>query len=691
MESEAKASPKITFNRRDVLDKGHYGVVFRGLFDGLEVAVKRVLHEYAPIISNENEFLQLNHPNIVRLLAIEDTEEFRLYAFNLTVGNLDDFCRGIYSGPMPDDKEAMLQMARGLQYIHSKQIIHCNLKPQNIRISKEEPTRLMIAVFGCCKKTDEDGYVSLARVKETDEWIAPEIVERHQVRADEEDVDDEDYSGEELHSVFSDIWTLGCLFFYFLTKGEHPFGNNSNDINWNMSVTRKPVELERLDLRSGVEHYVKIIKSMITIVPIERQRLNQVIYNLENVWRRVDAVSQGTHDSVSHFPGVKTRVIQAPARAFGGFRFQMGGTSPDRQTIQVAQMGVTDRRGTHGLEAQIGTFVISSPEHRSREMGGQQSRQRHHATEEFSTHRSSIQWEEQLQWTVQKLSKKVEELQDELKRTADMLEKKIELSHKKIGHLNETAIRKKVTTDAAKRSLEYREIKSLTQLVKCYYVAKGTKSSEEDINSVCRHVVSYLKKKKSEKHFCRWYYEEAIKNVKQKHIKDAISEHQICNKKGNVNYGVTAAYKKSSLLRNYIDGPMTSDDWNNFSGTKSSIFLLALFESLKDKKDLMSFPPPGILTMDIPVRISSAKNSVHIEIGEIKSSDCDDVVRKAKMQLKRSLLCFQWLDKIIETLQVDYYGLIGTIYIDGNRHSYKENFEDYEDIFTFKVKYETYT
>ncbi|KAK4004855.1 hypothetical protein OUZ56_006580 [Daphnia magna] len=599
MASKANASPNITYNRRDVLGKGHYGVVFRGLFDGREVAVKRVLQEYAPMISNENEFLQLKHPNIVQLLVIEETEEFRFYAFDLAVENLDDFCRGKYSGTMPDDKEAMLQMAKGLEYIHSKQMIHCNLKPQNIRISKEVPTRLMIAVFGCCKKTGEGGYVSLSRMNETDEWIAPEVVEARQDRAEEEDVGDEDDSGEELHSVFSDIWTLGCLFFYFLTRGKHPFGNNSNDINWNMSVTRKPVELERLDLRSSVENYAEIIKSMVTITPTERERLNQVIYNLENVY--VHAVAQGAFER-SHLP----------------------------------------------------------------------------------------EWEEQLQRTVHRLSNKVEELQHELKRTANMLEEKIQHSHEKIGHLNETAIRKKVTSDAAKRSLEYREIKSLTQLVKCYYEAKGTKSSEEDIDSVCRHVVSYLKKKKSEKHFCRWYHEEAIKKVKPKSIKDAISEHQIVNKKGNVNYAVTAVYKKSSFLRNYIDGPMTSDDWNNFSGTRSSILLLALFESLKDKKDLMSFPPPGILTMDIPVKISSAKNSVHIEIGEIKSSD-GDAVRKARMQLKRSLLCFQWLDKIIETLQVDYYGLIGTIYIDGNRHSYKENFEDYEDEFTFKIKYETYT
>lgn len=440
-----------------------------------------------------------------------------------------------------------------------------------------------------------------------------------------------------------------------------------------------------MDLRSSVENYAEIIKSMVTITPTEREGLNQVIYNLENVY--VHAVAQGAFER-SHLPEVfersllpgvpptQTRFIKSQAR----FRFQAGGTSPDRQTIAVAQIGGTDwgrQLVRDGLVAQIGDQ-------------GWDSRQTHHATEEFSTYRGLSQWEERLQRTVHRLSNKVEELQHELKRTANMLEEKIQHSHEKIGHLNETAIRKKVTSDAAKRSLEYREIKSLTQLVKCYYEAKGTKSSEEDIDSVCRHVVSYLKKKKSEKHFCRWYHEEAIKKVKPKSIKDAISEHQIVNKKGNVNYAVTAVYKKSSFLRNYIDGPMTSDDWNNFSGTRSSILLLALFESLKDKKDLMSFPPPGILTMDIPVKISSAKNSVHIEIGEIKSSD-GDAVRKARMQLKRSLLCFQWLDKIIETLQVDYYGLIGTIYIDGNRHSYKENFEDYEDEFTFKIKYETYT
>ncbi|XP_057373065.1 uncharacterized protein LOC130693868 [Daphnia carinata] len=690
MASKSNASTNITYNRRDVLGKGHYSVVFRGSFESREVAVKRVLKEYAPIISDENEFLQLKHPNIEKLLAIDNMEEFRLYAFDLAVGNLDDFCCGKYSGPMPEDREAMLQMAKGLEYIHSKQMVHCNLNPQNIRISGKVPTRLMIAVFGCCNKTNEGEYVSLSRKKETDVWIAPEIVARHHAIADE-DVSDEDNSGEERHTVSSDIWTLGCVFFYFLTRGKHPFGSNSSDINWNISVTRKPVELEKLDLYNSVEDYAKI-KSMITMMPAERERLNQVIYNLENDWSCVDELAHSDYQSAAHLPEVsapRTRIIQSPPR----LHFQMRQDSSDHQIIGVAQMGdefdspVRGRIVSDGMGELFQSARGNSPDYRHRRPGGQRSG--HHPMGEYLTDRTSNQLDAQLQLSVKRLSDQVEELQDELKRTAYMLEEKVKLSHEKIGHLNETAIRKKVTTDAAKRSLENREIKSLTQLVKCYCEAKGTRSSEEDIDKVCRHVVSYLKKNNSEKHFCRWYHEEAIKYVQQKAIKDVISEHQICNKKGNINYEVTDSYK-TSRLRNYINGPMTSDHWNNFSGTRSSIFLLALFESLKDKKDLMSFPPPGILTMDIPVKISSAKKSVHIEIGEIKSSGCDAVIRKARTQLKRSLLCFQWLDKIIET-QVDYYGLIGIIYIDGNRHSHKENSEDYEDEFTFKVKYETYT
>lgn len=77
MASEVNGPLSIIYNGKDVLGKGEYGVDFLGSFDGRQVAVRRVPKEYIPTVSNEDEILQLKHPNIVKLLKIEDSEEFR--------------------------------------------------------------------------------------------------------------------------------------------------------------------------------------------------------------------------------------------------------------------------------------------------------------------------------------------------------------------------------------------------------------------------------------------------------------------------------------------------------------------------------------------------------------------------------------------------------------------------------------
>ncbi|KZS01475.1 Uncharacterized protein APZ42_001857, partial [Daphnia magna] len=66
---------KITFNRDATLGEGNYGSVFRGEFEGRQVAVKRILLN--KINKNEEECLQkLKHSNIIKLFHIESDNDF---------------------------------------------------------------------------------------------------------------------------------------------------------------------------------------------------------------------------------------------------------------------------------------------------------------------------------------------------------------------------------------------------------------------------------------------------------------------------------------------------------------------------------------------------------------------------------------------------------------------------------------
>ena len=104
-------------------------------------------------------------------------------------------------------------MANGLEFIHSKKLVHRDIKPDNVLISASGPTNVQMKLsdFGFCKVTDSEGKYSMkSGVVGTMDWLAPETV--HFTRRP---------------SNNSDVFSLGCVFFYLLRK-VHPFGEEYN-------------------------------------------------------------------------------------------------------------------------------------------------------------------------------------------------------------------------------------------------------------------------------------------------------------------------------------------------------------------------------------------------------------------------------------------------------------------------------
>ncbi|KZR97516.1 Uncharacterized protein APZ42_007562, partial [Daphnia magna] len=139
-EDTLKKKMKIEFSREALLGKGRYGSVFEGKLENRQVAVKRV--ELQRVNSNEEALmLQFKHPNIVKLLLCESDDNFWYYALELCDASLDKlFLKSDnpkrYNGAMPRRVDVFLQLASGLEHIHSKGCTHRDVKPQNILISK---------------------------------------------------------------------------------------------------------------------------------------------------------------------------------------------------------------------------------------------------------------------------------------------------------------------------------------------------------------------------------------------------------------------------------------------------------------------------------------------------------------------------------------------------------------------------
>lgn len=124
---------------------------------------------------------------------------------------------------MPTEPNALNQMASGLAYIHSKRLVHRDIKPANVLISSSAV--LKISDFGFTKPITNSGSFSTnSGPKGTRIYYAPEYLllekknaeEREGIRA----------------NVSIDIFSLGCLFFCYITKGGHPFAQSgtSNEI-----------------------------------------------------------------------------------------------------------------------------------------------------------------------------------------------------------------------------------------------------------------------------------------------------------------------------------------------------------------------------------------------------------------------------------------------------------------------------
>ncbi|GMR63013.1 hypothetical protein PMAYCL1PPCAC_33208 [Pristionchus mayeri] len=105
--------------------------------------------------------------------------------------------------------EILRQMTSGLAHLHSKKIVHRDLKPQNVLFSVRGGTvRAVISDFGLCK-THRPDMMSLSKgsgVVGTFGWVAPEVLKGQST------------------SYPMDIFSLGCIFYYVLTGGSHPFG-----------------------------------------------------------------------------------------------------------------------------------------------------------------------------------------------------------------------------------------------------------------------------------------------------------------------------------------------------------------------------------------------------------------------------------------------------------------------------------
>jgi hypothetical protein len=122
--------------------------LFQGTFDGSDVAVKKLAVDNEQVFEQEMNLLStLSHPNIVPFMGSvkKDDHQFIMtkYVSNHSLdwhltGNgavLGSFNKRHIALPFQTKVKILLGVAKGMRYLHSKNLVHGNLKTSNVLVS----------------------------------------------------------------------------------------------------------------------------------------------------------------------------------------------------------------------------------------------------------------------------------------------------------------------------------------------------------------------------------------------------------------------------------------------------------------------------------------------------------------------------------------------------------------------------
>ncbi|XP_046634536.1 uncharacterized protein LOC124313770 [Daphnia pulicaria] len=262
-----------SYMKKDILGKGTFGIVFRGSYRDEEVAVKRLELARLDAADDREVKLQidLEHDNVLKILSVDEDEDYKYIFLELCAGTLSEVIANKYEGPsLPTHRESMYQIANGLEYMHSKKLIHRDIKPENILISVTG--QLKLSDFGLCKSISTRDTCSMSGTKGTLLWMAPEMRGNDEIR-------------KRSSASMSDIFPCGCVFFFLLTGGKHPFGDMNDHVQIHLNIRMgEPTNIKELKSDHFAAH---ILRKMIDLNPQNRISAKEIKNSLRK--REIEA------------------------------------------------------------------------------------------------------------------------------------------------------------------------------------------------------------------------------------------------------------------------------------------------------------------------------------------------------------------------------------------------------------------
>ncbi|KAJ0036037.1 hypothetical protein Pint_25292 [Pistacia integerrima] len=174
------------------------------------MAVKTAITSEASTLKYEKQMFSCfkECPYVIKCYGDMETERgesekiYNLFLEYCSGGSLyDHIKKGYFKGLLEEEVRCFTRdIVRGLHYLHSNLIVHCDIKPDNILLAPGSDGRLIakIADFGLAKNLDYEDWEEISH-KGTYRYMSPEMVK------------------DKTLACPADIWALGCVLIEMLS------------------------------------------------------------------------------------------------------------------------------------------------------------------------------------------------------------------------------------------------------------------------------------------------------------------------------------------------------------------------------------------------------------------------------------------------------------------------------------------
>uniref|UniRef100_A0A8C1WVE5 Tyrosine-protein kinase n=1 Tax=Cyprinus carpio TaxID=7962 RepID=A0A8C1WVE5_CYPCA len=195
------------------LGSGQFGLVWKGSWNGRQVAVKTVREGFM----SEEEFkeeaqvmMKLSHNKLVQLHGVvtQRSPIYLVFEF-MENGCLTDFLRARKGNFCQEVLLGMcLDVSEGMAYLESSKFIHRDLAARNCLVSEDNVVK--ISDFGMTRFVLDDQYTSSVGSKFPVRWSSPEVIKFQK------------------YSSKSDVWSFGVFMWEVYSEGRLPYDNRGN-------------------------------------------------------------------------------------------------------------------------------------------------------------------------------------------------------------------------------------------------------------------------------------------------------------------------------------------------------------------------------------------------------------------------------------------------------------------------------